>query len=41
MILNFYFKKFWKAYHVKRLSNEAAHRLVKLALTMCEERLWR
>jgi hypothetical protein len=31
----------WKACHVKRSANEVAHRLAKLALTMCEERLWR
>ena len=31
----------WKACHVKRSANEAAHRLAKLALTMCEERIWR
>jgi ribonuclease HI len=31
----------WKACHVKRSANEATHRLAKLALTMCEERLWR
>jgi hypothetical protein len=31
----------WKACHVKRSANEAAHWLAKLALTMSEERIWR